>query len=88
MILNTGLEIQDIAFVGGVDLNGNLYFDDSDAAPLLRAVKEANIKTIYAPIGVSEMISTCGNSDCNVTVIEAQNAQHLISIAIAANRVN
>lgn len=88
LILNTGLEIQDIAFVGGVDLNGNLYFDDSDAAPLLRAVKEANIKTIYAPIGVSEMISTCGNSDCNVTVIEAQNAQHLISIAIAANRVN
>ena len=87
LILQKGLKIQDIAFVGGVDLNGSLYFDDSDVTPLLRAVKEAGIKTIYAPLGVGEMISACADPDCTITVVEARIAQHLISMAVAANKL-
>ena len=87
LIMRTRLEIQDIAFVGGVDLNGNLYFDDSDIRPLLKALREAGIKTVYAPVGVSDMISKCSDADDSITVIEAQNAQLLVSMAMTASRI-
>jgi len=85
LILGTGLEIQNIAFAGGVDLNGNLYFDAPDIKPLLKAAKEADIKTIYAPLGVSEML--CADTNCDITIIEAQQAQNLVSLAVAASGI-
>ena len=87
LIMRASLEIRDIAFVGGVDLNGNLYFDDSDVRPLVRALKEAHIKTVYAPVGVSQMIRSFAELDSSITVIEAQNAQLLVSMAMTANRI-
>lgn len=88
LILQTPLEIQDIAFVGGVDLNGNLYFDEADARPLLRALKEAGIKTLYAPVGVGDMIRRCTDGKDTITVVEAQDAGLLFSMAVTANRMN
>lgn len=86
-LLDTELKIENSAFVGGVDLNGNLYFDASDITPLLKAVKASGIDTIYAPAGVSEMIGSCADDDCSLTVVEAQNAQMLISMALAESRI-
>jgi len=87
-LLGTGLKIQNIVFIGGVDLNGNLYFDASDILPLLKAVQFSGIDTIYAPAGVSRMISSCAGADCSVTVVEAQNAQMLISTALTASKLS
>lgn len=86
-ILNVRLELRSIAFVGGVDLNGNLYFDDADVLPLMRALREAGIDTIYAPLGVGEMIRSHADETCSVTVMEAQDARSLLSLAMAASRV-
>ncbi len=85
---HANFEIRDAVFVGGVDLNGNLYFDAPDMSPLLRTVRSSGIHTIYAPPGVSEMICLAADPDCSVTVIEAQSAEHLISMAAAANRID
>ena len=86
-LLDTELKIRDIAFVGGIDLNGNLYFDSADVTPLLNAVKLSNIGTLYVPVGVSQMISSCAGEDFSVTVVEAENAQMLISTAITASKL-
>ena len=83
-IMNLELQTPDSVFVGGVDLNGSLYFDEADIRPFLRAVKEANIKTVYAPAGVSELIAANAGDDCSVLVIEALNAEQLLSIAVSA----
>lgn len=85
LILHSSLDIRDIAFIGGVDLNGNLYYDGTDIRPLLRTLREADIKTLYAPVGVSEMISSCSDASCDVTVVEARDAQSLLSMALAAS---
>lgn len=88
LMLDVEPAIQNIAFIGGVDLNGNLYFDETDVVPILRTVENSSITTIYAPPGVSEMMASFANKNSNITVIEAQNAQHLVSMAVAASRVN
>ena len=87
-LLDTRLNIKDVAFVGGMDLNGNLYFDSADVTPLLKAVKLSNISTLYVPAGVSEMISAGAGDDCNVTVVEAESAQMLISMALTASKLS
>ncbi len=86
-LLNTSLAIRDIAFVGGVDLNGNLYFDESDITPLLKSMKTMGITTLYAPFGTSAMIDPKVNSECNITVIEARDAKSLISLAVSRNHL-
>ena len=86
LIMHTELEIRDIAFLGGVDLNGNLYFDSTDIRPLLKAVKEAKIKTLYVPLGVSELVRQFAGEEDAITVVEAHNAELLLAMAMTANR--
>lgn len=87
-LLNISLAIRDIAFVGGVDLNGNLYFDESDITPLLKSMRAMGITTLYAPLGASAMIDSKVDSAYNVTVIEAQDAKSLISLAVNRNHLS
>ena len=88
LVLNIDLAIQDIAFVGGVDLNGNLYFDEADVMPLMRAIENSGITTVYAPLGVGELLSAYMGKNIKTTVIEAQNVKNLMAVAMAKSRAS
>lgn len=81
-ILNRNLAIKDICFVGGCDLNGSLYFDENNLTPLLRAMKNRGVSTLYAPIGTNRLVDAKVNCDCQVTVIEGIDATTLFSLAV------
>ena len=84
-ILNRNLAIKDICFVGGCDLNGSLYFDENNLTPLLRAMKNRGVSTLYAPMGTNRLVDAKVNSDCQVTVIEGIDATTLFSLAVTRN---
>ena len=86
-LLNTNLKLQEICFVGGCDMNGSLYFDEYDLTPLLQAMKQNGIKTLYAPMGTNELADPHANGDCNVTIIEAADAQTLFSLAVTRDNL-
>ena len=78
------------AFVGGVDLHGNLYFDEYDVMPLLKAAKRHNITTLYCPVGVSEKLADLAyyKNLPDVTIIEAVNAESLVALAVQNSNVS
>lgn len=83
LLCHADLQPTDTAFIGGVDLNGNLYFDEANIVPLLKALQDSGIQTVYSPVGVSEMIARQGASLCgDLQVIEAYHAQDLVALAI------
>lgn len=86
-LLKVTLNIRDIAFVGGVDLNGNLYFDESDVTPLLKAMYAQGITTLYAPFGITATIDPQIHQNYPVTIIEARDAQSLISLAVSRSNL-
>ena len=87
-LLNTNLALNDICFVGGCDVNGSLYFDESDLTPLLRSMKAQGVSTLYAPMGTSKLVSPKTSADCNVTIIEAPDAKTLFSLAVTRNNLD
>ena len=56
-MLKVQLPLNDIVFIGGCDINGMLYFDECDLTPMLRAMAEQGIETLYAPTGSSSVIT-------------------------------
>lgn len=89
-VMRTRFAVGDIAFIGGVDLHGNLYFDDNDVLPLLKAATRHHITTLYCPVGVSEKLADltyCKNLP-DVTIIEAVNAESLISMAAQNSKLS
>ena len=84
LLCHMDLQPMDTAFIGGVDLNGNLYFDEANIVPLLKALPDSGIQTLYSPVGVSEMIAKQGASLCgNLQVIEAYHARDLVALAVS-----
>jgi hypothetical protein len=84
-ILNRSLALDDTCFIGGCDLNGSLYFDQSDLNPLLRAMKARGVSTVYAPMGTNQLVDTRVSDDCNITIVEGLDAATLFGLAIAAS---
>lgn len=80
-MLKVRLPLNDIVFIGGCDINGMLYFDECDLTPMLRAMAEQGIETLYAPTGSSSVIM---DTFCNkVNIVEAPDAQTLLGLAVA-----
>jgi len=84
-LLDATLAIRDIAFIGGVDLNGNLYLDEPDVTPFVKAMQVAGITTLYAPYGASDRIDPWFRETTPVVVIESRDAQNLITLAVSRN---
>ena len=82
-LMNTNLALNDICFIGGCDLYGSLYFNESDLTPLIRSMKVHGISTVYAPVGTNQLINAKYNNDCNITIVEAPDAKTLFSLAVA-----
>lgn len=82
-LLNTNLALNESCFVGGCDMNGSLYFDENDLAPMLRAMKNRGVSTLYAPMGTNRLLDAGADQDCSVAIIEAPDAKTLFSIAAA-----
>lgn len=80
-LLKARLALNDIVFIGGCDINGMLYFDECNLTPVLHAMAEQGIETLYAPTGSSSIImDTFGNK---VNIVEAPDAQTLLGLAVA-----
>ncbi len=75
------------AFIGGIDLAGTLYFDESDIRPLLKALQRSEARTVFAPAGTIEMIDIQAPDLCelcpNLKVIESKNALDLLQLVIS-----
>ncbi len=79
----TGVDLGKTAFIGGIDLAGTLYFDESNILPLLKALQRSDVRTIFAPAGTIEMIDIQAPDLCpQVKVIESRNAMDLLSLLI------
>lgn len=68
-------------FLGGIDLYGNIFFDESDLTPLLKTMKASKMATLYAPMGTARKINMKELDDCNISIIEAPDAPALLTIA-------
>ena len=82
-MLKVQLPLNDIVFIGGCDINGMLYFDECDLTPMLRAMAEQGIETLYAPTGSSSVIT--GTINRKVNIVEAPDAQTLLGLAVVHN---
>ncbi len=82
-LLNTHLALRDTCFIGGVDMNGSLFFDENTLTPLLRAMRDRGLSTLYAPAGTNRLVDTKAVGDCNVVIIEGADAKTLFSLAVA-----
>lgn len=58
----SGITFPQAIFVGGSDLFGSLYLDESDISPLLKHAMEED-KIIVAPAGAAEVIGTRGDTN-------------------------
>lgn len=86
-LLNVNLALRDICFIGGCDMNGSLYFSESDLTPLLCSMKTRGVSTLYAPMGTNQLLNSNTNHDCNVTIIEGPDAKTILSLAVARNQL-
>ena len=86
-ILNLDLALQDTCFVGGCDLNGSLYFGQSDLTPLMQAMKARGVSTLYAPMGVNQLLNDRAGKDYNMTIIEGPDATTLFGLAVAQSNL-
>ena len=85
MLSKTSFNPKNTVFIGGVDLYGNLYSDFGDVTPVIKAVQETGIRTIYAPNGFSKVIREYMCLDAEITVIEAQNIREIITMAVSSH---
>ena len=83
-LLSIQLPMNDLVFLGGCDLNGSLYFDETTLDPMLRSMNERGVKTLYAPVGCA--FDLRGRPDYNLEVIEAPDAQSLFALALARSK--
>lgn len=81
-LLKTNLSLKDTCFIGGVNMNGSLFFDETTLAPLMRAMKARGITTVYAPMGTSRLVDPRFTKDCNILILEAPDAGTLLSMAL------
>lgn len=80
-LANINLANNTTCFIGGCDMNGSLYFSESDLGPLLKIIKAKHIKTLYAPIGTGQLLDPSVTGDWDMTVVEAPDAKTLFSLA-------
>lgn len=79
-LLKKNLASPKTCFIGGCDLFGNMYFDEYDLTPLLRAMKARGIDTLYAPMGTAALLDPLVTEDCAITILEAPDAKTLFRI--------
>lgn len=82
-ILEVNLASSNICFIGGVDMNGSIFFDENTLTPLIRAMTGKGISTLYAPLGTNYLIDTKVIKDCKITIFEGANAETIFSLAVA-----
>jgi hypothetical protein len=75
-----------VLFVGGCDLYGNLYFEEWDLLPLLRAMEDRGFTTLYAPLGTGRLMEQVRGFSGSITVIEAPDAMTLFSMAMVGKK--
>lgn len=80
------MPMRDIVFLGGCSLNGSVYTSAADLLPLIQAMPVSGAATIYAPLGVQDLVDA---QDCigrSVTIVEAPDARTLFTLAAAQAR--
>lgn len=86
MCSGRAMDLGNLLFVGGCDLYGNLYFEEWDLMPLLKAMTDRGISTLYAPPGTGRLMEQIHSFEGRITVIEAPDAMTLFSLAMAQSR--
>ena len=82
-LLKLRIAASDSCFVGGCDLNGSVYFDESNLGPLLQMMKAQGVSKLYAPVNTNRLIYGTAANDCCVTIVEAQDAKTLFTMAVS-----
>lgn len=86
-LLNKNMASQNTCYIGGCDIWGSIYFDESDLTPLIRAMKARGVTTLYAPMGTSQLVDPAVIGDCKITIMEAPDAKTLFSLAAVQEKL-
>ena len=86
-LLNKNMASQNTCYIGGCDLFGSLYFDESDLTPMIRAMKARNVTMLFAPMGTSQLVDPAVIGDCKITIMEAPDAKTLFSLAAVQEKL-
>jgi hypothetical protein len=73
------------AFIGGVDFYSNMFLDAYDVTPYLYALAEHGIRTVYAPLGSSQLIY--GPYPGGIEIVESGNIETLLSTAVSNSTI-
>ncbi len=87
-LLNVNLALRDTCFIGGVDMNGSIFFDENTLTPLMRAMNARGVSTLYAPMGTNRLVDTKATHDCKVVIVEGPDAKTLFGMAVGHNGVS
>lgn len=74
----TGMTLPSCAFLGAVDLKGNMYLDDTVMDPYVSVLYNKGIRTIFAPPGSSALLYSDHAPD--MEIIEAESVGVLMEI--------
>ena len=75
--------INKAAFIGGCDLYGNLFLDETSISPILNAFSAIGITTVYAPRGSGQLIY--GHCADGIEIIESDSMLSLIKMALCTS---
>ena len=74
---------KDTLFLGGCDLYGNMYYDETTVDQLLVKAQEKGYKTVFAPVGTSARVSH-SLENISLQIIEGESITDLYEIATGA----